>query len=144
MSKPKLFGVSASRARDLGHGRDRDRLRARSAVARLEPAHAEMGRDIPPVLKARLGPGSVDGEQRLRQPKLVGQVGDEFPWRRLGVPEPEAWVAQQRHPGRCAQSVGVASPSSQKVEIVGPERVVARQGSAPGRGVEQRRPFFFG
>ena len=95
------------------------------------------GRDIPPVLQARLGPASVDGEQRLRQPKLVGQVGDEFPRRRLVVSEPKARVAQQRHPGRCAQSVGVASPSRQKNEIGGPKRVVARQGGALGRDAEQ-------
>jgi hypothetical protein len=63
--------------------------------------------------------------------------------RRLVVSEPEAWVAQQRHPGRGAQSVGVASPSSQKVEIVGAERVVARHGRALGRDAKQRRPFVF-
>jgi hypothetical protein len=118
-------------------------IQSEGDVTHLEPAHAEVGRDIPPVLQACLGSAAVGAEQRLRQPELVSQVGDEFPWRRLVVPETEARVTQQRHPGRCAQSVGVASPSSQKVEIVGPERVVARQGGPLRRDAKQRRPFFF-
>ena len=112
-------------------------------VAGLESAYAEVGRDIPPVLQARFGPSAIGAEQRLRQAELVGQVGEEFSRRRLIVPESEAWVAQQRHPGRGAQTVGVTPPGRQKVEVIGPERVVARQGGALGRDAEQRRPFLF-
>lgn len=58
-------------------------------VAGLEPAQAEVGRDLPAVLQSCLGPLAILREQPVRRPELVGKVADERLGRRRIGAEPE-------------------------------------------------------